>query len=178
MAEEELKAKIAFFDSLNVVNANDEEYDEGLNGSIKAFTAHQKRTETFVEEIVVPKGAEQRSPTSATSQANEHVEQPRAIIPQDPTNTPITRTIDAKRSVDLVAVTPVVPTLRSAEIIRETPIMSRNPRRVNIDATSSILHSSQVEYPAPRASLKRKNSDMIRQVPVQQRIFNDLFFCA
>jgi len=171
MAEEELKAKIAFFDGLNVVIADDEEYDEGLNGSIEAFTAHQKRTK-------IPNEVEQRPPTSATAQANDPVEQTGAIILQDPTNTPIPRTIDAKRPVDLVAVTPVVPILRSAEIIRETPIMSRNTRRVNKDATSSVLHSSQVEYPAPRASLKRKKSDMIRQVPIQQRIFNDLFFCA
>jgi len=178
--DDELKAKVAFFEGLDALNSDDDQYDDGLHSSIKAFVADQQRKEMIDSNGVVLHDAVHKTTALVTDLVRAHIEQPKVVLFQNPNNTPIPETLNAEKRDLPVDVIPGPSISRGRETIRATPIMKGNQRRRRRrkDASSNVLQMTEVEYPAPRASLKRKKSDMIRQVPAEARIFNGLFFCA
>lgn len=170
MAESELRRKISFFSDLYPTTADDEQHDEGLAASIKAFTTYSKNDGPITIPMT-PTHIGLEGPKSLEFNVTSGV-----AVAMGLRGTSTRTAVDFIRNdVDsLVSSRPSTP--QSCLVIKETPVVGHNKRQTGglrqEAASSSVMPSSS------RATLKRKKSDIVNQVAPNQRIFNDLCFCA
>lgn len=183
MEGEELERKIAFFEDLDSIVQHDEQHDEGLSASMRAFAAN-----TALD--IAPLSSERptidriaSSPISNLGHEDLRSNTPLELVNVENFKTAALLTTAASGPNPLAKGVPATPTPQTCVLVKETPVMKPNSRRAHEQPPATTSGTAFTSTPTvvmssmPRASLKRKKSDMIRQVPLEQRIFNDLIFC-